>query len=118
MKWLKSLFTAAKPKSFSEIIDETVKNTVSEVIERELPILVPKAMKDCLEKTPDAQLNALGFSWAMAIALKEHWPDLDLKEASRLMWDYLDGIKFGDPGYSWSYSAAKELAHQYVLDSY
>lgn len=82
-----------------------------------LPALIGHAVAASVVKAvtndPDKPLSEIGFRWACAIALKQHWPDLDIRTASYWLTDYI-GVPVGTPGYDWTYSAAQDLAREYV----
>lgn len=100
---------------FRPLIEKTVTETIKKVIDDELPGLVEKIITEKYEKQPNLELTEVGFSWALSIALRKHWPQMDNKTASRWLWDYV-GVPFGAKGYKWTYSGAKELASEYVQE--
>lgn len=96
-------------------VEKTVDQTVAKVVDEKLPTLVEKIITEKHEREPNLPLTEIGFSWALSIALRKHWPNLDGKTASRWLWDYID-VPFGAKGYRWSYAGAQELALQYVQE--
>lgn len=55
------------------------------------------------------------FAAAFAAKLEFFWGPLG-EEAKKWCWDYLDGVKFGDPAFDWSKDAAEELATEYAKE--
>ena len=96
-------------------VEKTVDRTIKKVIDEKLPALVEKIITESYEREPDRPLTETGFSWALSIALRKHWPELDSKTAARWLRDYV-GVPFGASGYRWTYAGAQELALQYVQE--
>lgn len=96
-------------------VEETVETTIKKVIDDKLPDLVSKVITEKYEADPNQPLTELGFSWALSIALRKHWPQVDGKTAARWLWEYID-VPFGAKGYRWTYAGAQELALQYVQE--
>lgn len=82
-----------------------------------LPELFGKVVAESIVKAvaaePDRQLSPIGFRWACAIALKKYWPDMDVRTAAYWLTDYV-GVPIGTTGYVWTFSAAQDLAREYV----
>ncbi len=100
-------------KFFRSEIERSVKNAIEKVVDSKLPALVEDVISEKLAKTPDAHLTREGFGWALSIALRKHWPELDGPTAARWLWDYLD-VPYGTTGYTWTYAAAQDLAREYA----
>jgi len=105
----------------AEKIDAIVKDTIRDEGPRIVnslitPEYVHGIMREVFEKDPNRQLTCVGFGNAMALSLNDIWRDIPFKECARLMWEYLSmaGIRYDDPDYSWSYSAAQDLAREYA----
>lgn len=98
-------------KSIRQIVDDTIMKE----IDKQLPAITTDIIIKSIKSNPDRQLSDAGFGWALAIALQEHWPDLDRMTAVRWLREYVE-VPTGTTGYDWSYSAAKSLAAQYVAE--
>lgn len=64
---------------------------------------------------PNRQLTDVGFKLACGIALKKHWPQVTIKDGSQWLLDYVE-VPIGSEGYDWSFSAAKDIAREYVSE--
>mgnify|MGYP001443662189 CR=1 FL=1 len=94
-----------------QVVGEIVIKTVDDL----LPSLVDEIAVAKFERGPNLELTNAGFGLALSIALRKHWPDLDGETAARWLWDYIS-TPFGSKGHDWTYSAAKEIAAQYVSE--
>jgi hypothetical protein len=92
-----------------------IRQKIDEEIRSRLPKMIEQIVAEKLESTPDAPLSHSGFGWALSIALRKHWPDIDGGTAAQWLWGYV-GVRFGSKGYVWTYAAAQDLARQYVED--
>ncbi|MBP2560805.1 hypothetical protein J2857_003574 [Neorhizobium galegae] len=97
------------------IIAEAVSETIIKVIDDCLPSLAEEVLTKKFEREPDLELTNAGFGWALSIALRKHWPDLDGETASRWLREYI-AVPHGRKGYTWTYATACEIAAQYVSD--
>lgn len=100
-------------KFFRREIEDTVNDTVCKVVSDKLPALVEDIIAEKLSREPDLPLSNAGFGWALSIALRKHWPDVDGKTAAAWLWDYI-GVPFGTSGYAWTFSAAQDVAREYA----
>ena len=107
MSWLRRLVR--------KHVEKTVTETITKVVDDKLPALIEKIITEKYEGDPNLPLTETGFSWALSIALRKHWPELDSKTAARWLRDYV-GVPFGASGYRWTYAGAQELALQYVQE--
>lgn len=98
---------------FQRRIRQEVDSIIVKVIDDLLPPRVEEVVAKRLEQMPTADLTSAGFGWALSIALRKHWPEIDGKTAARWLWDYV-GVPFGTRGYGWTYADAREIASQYV----
>lgn len=107
-----SLFTRA----VQDGIDRFVKSELPKMLDRELPGIIERHMVKRFSEDRDLELTEIGFEWAMMLALRKRWPDLDRKTAAKWMREYVafSGMAFGDPDYEWTPRAADELAQHYV----
>lgn len=101
--------------SLDGVISKTVRETIIKAIDDRLPALLEEIMTDKFEREPNLELTNAGFGWALSIALRKHWPDIDRGTAARWLWEYV-GVPHGRKGYEWTYAAAQEIAAQYVSD--
>lgn len=99
--------------SLQKIIEATVSETIVKVLDDQLPSLVERVAFELCENKPDQDLTEVGFRWASYFALRKHWPDVDRVEAANSIAEYI-GVKVGTSGYSWTYSAAQEVAKEYA----
>lgn len=102
-------------QSLNAVISRVVSETIVKVVDERLPSLIEEIMTAKFEREPNVNLTNAGFGWALSIALRKHWPNLDGKTAARWLWDYID-VPYGSKGYVWTYAAAREIAAQYVSD--
>lgn len=107
MSWLRRLVR--------KHVENTVDETIAKVIDDKLPALIEKIITEKYESDPNLELTETGFSWALSIALRKHWPQIDGETAARWLWDYV-GVPFGAKGYQWTYAGAQGLALLYVQE--
>ncbi|MGV0879504.1 hypothetical protein V6767_20425 [Martelella sp. FLE1502] len=88
-----------------------IEDALDKAIEERLLIVAPKVFA----RTPDRELTRGGWNLALMCAMREHWPDYQPHKAVADLSSYLDA-KFGDPAYTWTYNAARNLAREYVAD--
>lgn len=103
-------------KEVEDLAASAALDAAAKKIDELIPGAVERSMRKLFREKPYQELTEVGFNWAWLLALSEFWQDVDGKAAVKWLHDYLDlaGIKFGQPGYGWSASAAKELARSYV----
>lgn len=94
-------------------IEKVFNQAVEATLDRELPHIIEKHIRDRFERTPPQALSAVGFRWAWVLALEKHWPEVSRQTAARWLTDYLPA-PIGTPGYAWTASAAADLARLYV----
>lgn len=93
----------------SALIDKIVSREINRALDRLLPAAIERHLRKIFAEKPDMPLNKAGFGWAFYLAIKDIWPDVDHKTASKWVADYVD-VPVGEPGYDWTPRAAKEMA--------
>lgn len=105
------------------ILSRLIQRAVGEVIEQTIPRLLDEKLPSAIDEVaisvfaarPDAELTEAGFTLALSLALRAHWPDVGRCEAASWLWDYI-GAPFGTAGYDWTPRAAAAIAASYVGD--
>lgn len=96
-----------------EFVSKALPKAIEKVLDERLPSIIDECLMEKLSKYPYRQLNAVGFRWALALSLREMWPDVKNYEAVEWLEDYIN-TPYGTPGYDWSFSGAKTIALEYV----
>lgn len=94
-------------------VEKTFPQAMKKALDDALPRLVHDQMRKLFREKPDQPLTEVGFNWALAFALQEFWPDVPNQEAVRWLREYIE-VPHGHPDYAWSYSAAQQIAAEYV----
>lgn len=103
MSWIKRL------------IEPLVAKTIEEEIDKALPNIIESHLRKRFRAEPDLTLTPVGWNWALALALTEHWPEVPKLDAIRWLSEYIE-VPFGTDGYSWTAGAAYEIADEYVRE--
>ena len=90
-----------------------VRNSVEKVLNDRLPSMIEETLSEHFKNRPNDPLNEVGFNWALALSLREIWPNVPNQEAVRWLREYIDA-PFGHEGYDWTPAAAKLVAQEYV----
>jgi hypothetical protein len=90
-----------------------VRSAFEKELEKRLPGLIEEVLSERFKNRPNDPLNEVGFNWALALSLRELWPDVPNHEAVRWLREYIE-VPFGHDGYDWTPAAAKSVAHEYV----
>lgn len=108
MGWLKrSVERAAK----GAIDDFMASDRLGEIVEERMYVVFDEELR------PDARLTELGWLWALKLTFHKHGctrPEahaLAMSTAAQYLAD--EKIAFGDPDYSWTRSAAEDVAEEY-----
>lgn len=110
-----SIFAIWGRKAAKDVVEKELPNMIQKAMAEQLEKTLPSILMENFEKTPDRQLNEAGFNWALYLYLKKDWPDVGKYESVRWLREYLE-VPYGDPEYSWTASAAKQLADEYVRE--
>lgn len=102
-------------RKFHDAIEKRVRSEVERQLDKQLPGIIRGMLADKFAKEPDRELSKIGFNWALALAIKKHWPDIPDYEAVRWLREYV-GVPHGHPDYVWTARAADELAAEYVAE--
>ncbi|WP_370194415.1 MULTISPECIES: hypothetical protein [Aurantimonas] len=97
----------------SKFITPIVRRTVLDTIEARLPAMIESHLSRRFAEAPNLPLTNTGFRWAFFLALRSHWPDIDLATSSRWLADYIGGETIGSDAEQ-TPSAAAIIARDYV----
>ncbi|QQM29347.1 hypothetical protein JET14_13540 [Martelella lutilitoris] len=84
---------------------------INEALENKIHELAPSV----LSKRPNDHLTEGGWNLALIVAMQELWPDTPKSDAIAMLQDYV-GAEYGDEGHEWTFSAARDLAREYVSE--
>lgn len=90
-----------------------IESVVTTHLEKRLPSLIEEVLLEKFKENPSKPLSCVGFNWALALSLKEFWPDVSNAEAVAWLNEYT-GVPYGTDGHDWSYAGAKDIAREYV----
>lgn len=96
-----------------KFVQTRIESVVTTHLEKRLPSLIEEVLLEKFKENPSKPLSYVGFNWALALSLKEFWPDVPNAEAVVWLNEYT-GIPYGTKGYDWSYAGAKDIARDYV----
>lgn len=101
------------PRPLNDVIRETVRETISKTLGEVMPGLIEKQIRKTFEEKPLQPLTEVGFNWALALYLRDIWPDVSTQDAVRWLREYID-VPHGHKDHDWNAAAAKEIAREYV----
>lgn len=98
-----------------KLVAESVPKAIQKVLDERLPSLIEEIMEKKFRENPDMPLSEVGFNWALYLALKKHWADIDGASAVKWLREYID-VPYGHPDYFWTPAAANLIASEYVME--
>jgi len=108
-----SIFGNWISKAVSQAVEDEMPSAIEKAFDRILPGMVERAILEKFRSEPNRQLSELGFNWALALSLKEFWPEMSVADAVSSLRSYID-TPHGHSDYDWSFNAAREIAREYV----
>lgn len=100
-------------KPLNETIREVVAETISKALDEIMPAMIDAQMRKSFKDRPNQPLTEVGFNWALALALRDIWPDVSNKEAVKWLREYIE-VPYGHKDHDWTAAAAETIAREYA----
>lgn len=111
-KHLRRVFST---KSLDDTISEVVTEAITKALDEQLPFIIEAELRKCFKEQPNKPLSEVGFNWALALALRDIWPDVPKREAVRWLREYIE-VPYGHADYDWTAAAAAAIADEYTSE--